>query len=101
MLAASPPDLLHLIDLPAFPDGRIQSKVQTLQDQLNDALGDLSLARRREEALKAEVAVTAAKLEDRGAELAKAQVGTGRASNHLMACDKRYPKPLFVGLAQC
>ncbi|CAN0360223.1 unnamed protein product, partial [Ectocarpus sp. 12 AP-2014] len=52
---------------------RVQSKVQTLQDQLSDALGDLSMARRREEALKAEVAVMATKLEDRGTELAKAQ----------------------------
>lgn len=48
--------------------------MQTLQDQLRDALGDLSMARRREEALKADVAVATAKLEDRGAELAKAQV---------------------------
>lgn len=53
---------------------RVQSKVQALQDQLSDALGDLSMARRREEALKAEVAVAGAKLEDRRAELAKAQV---------------------------
>lgn len=60
--------------VPASCTPRVQSKVQTLQDQLNDALGDLSMARRREEALKAEVAVMATKLEDRGAELAKAQV---------------------------
>lgn len=53
---------------------RTQSKVQTLQDQLNDALGDLSMARRREETLKAELARAEAKLEDRAMELAKAQV---------------------------
>lgn len=52
----------------------MQSKVQTLQDQLSEALGDLSMARRREEALKADVAVATTKLEDRGAELTKAQV---------------------------
>ncbi|CAM9090655.1 unnamed protein product [Hapterophycus canaliculatus] len=52
---------------------RVQSKVQSLQDQLSDALGDLSMARKREEALKAEVALAGAKLEDRGAELEKAQ----------------------------
>lgn len=60
---------------------RVQSKVQTLQDQLSDALGDLSMARRREEALKAEVAVMATKLEDRGTELAKAQVISQQATN--------------------
>lgn len=54
--------------------------MQTLQDQLSDALGDLSMARRREEALKADVTVAAAKLEDRGAELAKAQVTADRQS---------------------
>ncbi|CAM9178368.1 unnamed protein product [Scytosiphon promiscuus] len=52
---------------------RVQSKVQALQDQLSDALGDMSMARRREEALKAELALVGAKLEDRGTELAKAQ----------------------------
>lgn len=45
-----------------------------LQDQLNDALGDLAMARRREEALKAELAQAAAKLDDRSTELEKAQV---------------------------
>lgn len=48
--------------------------MQALQDQLSEALGDLSMARRREEVLKAEVVQTSAKLEDRGAELSKAQV---------------------------
>lgn len=47
-----------------------------LQDQLNDALGDVSLTRRREENLKAELVQTTTKLEDRTAELAKAQVYT-------------------------
>lgn len=61
--------------------------MQTLQDQLNDALGDLSMSRRREEALKAEVAVSAAKLEDRGVELAKAQVTTNTQTHLSMpAC---------------
>lgn len=53
---------------------RTQSKVHALQDQLNDALGDLSMARRREETLKAELTRAAAKLEDRATELVKAQV---------------------------
>ncbi|CAN0227210.1 unnamed protein product, partial [Discosporangium mesarthrocarpum] len=51
----------------------LQAKVQVLQDQLNDALGDASLARRREENLKAETAQVNAKLEDRTRELARAQ----------------------------
>ncbi|CAM9159969.1 unnamed protein product, partial [Choristocarpus tenellus] len=52
---------------------RLQSKVQVLQDQLNDALGDTSLARHREEAVKAEMAQIEAKLQDKAAELVKAQ----------------------------
>lgn len=43
------------------------------------------MSRRREEALKAEVAVSAAKLEDRGAELAKAQVTTNHP-RHTFCC---------------
>lgn len=56
------------------PTRRIQSKVQVLQDQLNDSLGDLSMTRRREESLKAELGQAAAKLEGRTEELARAQV---------------------------
>lgn len=41
------------------------------------------MSRRREEALKAEVAVSSAKLEDRGAELAKAQVSPSQPRTHL------------------
>ncbi|CAM9333908.1 unnamed protein product [Sphacelaria rigidula] len=52
---------------------RFQSKLQVLQDQLNDSLGDLSMARRREESLKAELAQAAAKLDGRTEELEKAQ----------------------------
>lgn len=48
--------------------------MQALQEQLSEALGDLSMARRREEALKGELTQVTAKLEDRGADLAKAQV---------------------------
>lgn len=59
---------------PLPPLSRVQSKVQVLQDQLSDALGDLSTARRREEAQKAELVHAATKLEHRGAELAKSQV---------------------------
>lgn len=65
--------------------------MQTLQDQLNDALGDLSMSRRREEALKAEVAVSAAKLEDRGAELAKAQVHNEAPLNTSLAAFRQKP----------
>lgn len=60
------------VTLPFIP--RTQSKVQALQDQLNDALGDLSMARRREEAMKVELTRAEAKLEDRATELTKAQV---------------------------
>lgn len=48
--------------------------MQVLQDQLSDAIGDLSTARRKEEALKTELVHATTKLEDRGAELAKSQV---------------------------
>lgn len=79
--------------------GRVQSKVQALQDQLSDALGDLSMARRREEALKAEVTVAGAKLEDRGTELAKAQVhvphGKGQARTKMEKIDTTEPRVLM------
>lgn len=44
------------------------------------------MARRREEALKADAAVAATKLEDRGAELAKAQVTTKFLEHAFAVC---------------
>ncbi|CAM9299338.1 unnamed protein product [Chrysoparadoxa australica] len=61
----------HQVDSHVNEVFRLQTKVQTLQDQMADALGDVTLSKRQQEASRAEVQQLEAKLELKSADVAK------------------------------